>query len=503
MKIAVVGSGPAAVSIISAIYGKKPDVEITVFDVGPEPMPPLLPPPTENPNERSFLVRLYKYLRKYQGFSFPPPKSQFGYIPKKVKVSGNPRVWASEMEGGLSQIWGASVFPMTDNELKNWPLTAGDLAPYYQAVTDMIGISGADDGLSDYFGSASINRPATVMLNLCTRLSAAIHGKTLETGVQFISGVARLALETRPDHETTCIFCGGCMSGCSRGSVYCSSKDFKRLKALGAIKNQIFGKVLSFDQALKSLQIRTDEGTRTTEKFDRIYLGAGCLGSSEIVMRSFNLLEGPVMRDTALFTFPLIDMGKWSMRDAPAGSQVLTNLVVGHVSQRFNGQMMQIQFYPSFEHLWRYYLPCWIWPIADWFGQVFKKRLLWGRLYLTEEKAARYGLRLNQKDEIELDLLDEGGGKYDARQVLNDLRVALKGTGFMLPKIGPVRHATSSHYSSTFPYHGSMLDVPTSGEIAPGVYLCDSSVFSDAPSISPTLTIMANAWRMAEQSLSE
>jgi len=139
--------------------------------------------------------------------------------------------------------------------------------------------------------------------------------------------------------------------------------------------------------------------------------------------------------------------------------------------------------------------------LADWFGQVFKKRLLWGRLYLTDEKAARYGLRLNTEDEIELDLLDEGGSKQDARQILNDLRFALKGSGFVLPKIGPIRHATSSHYSSTFPYHGAMLNVPTTGEIAHGVYLCDSSVFCNAPSISPTFTIMANAWRMAEQSL--
>jgi choline dehydrogenase-like flavoprotein len=37
----------------------------------------------------------------------------------------------------------------------------------------------------------------------------------------------------------------------------------------------------------------------------------------------------------------------------------------------------------------------------------------------------------------------------------------------------------------------------------PGVHLCDSSCFPDAPAVSPTFTIMANAARIARGAIGE
>ena len=39
------------------------------------------------------------------------------------------------------------------------------------------------------------------------------------------------------------------------------------------------------------------------------------------------------------------------------------------------------------------------------------------------------------------------------------------------------------------------------GEVAPGIYVCDSAAFPDLPAVSLTFTIMAQAHRLAAQSL--
>ena len=139
--------------------------------------------------------------------------------------------------------------------------------------------------------------------------------------------------------------------------------------------------------------------------------------------------------------------------------------------------------------------------MADWFGKVLQRRLLWGRLYLTGGRSASYDLHLNSQDQVALELKDEGGAKSDVLAILEDLRSALKGSGFFVPKGALIRHGTSSHYAATFPYGEGRHPTSRTGEIAPDIYLCDASVFNESPSISPTLTIMANAWRTVEESL--
>jgi ferredoxin len=323
----------------------------------------------------------------------------------------------------------------------------------------------------------------------------------LESGVKFISGVARLALETRENQENKCISCGGCMTGCSRGTVYCSASDFDRFKSIGIVNHHVIAKVLSFDRAQRTLKIFKDNTIEITPSFDRIYLGAGCLGTSEIIMRSFEIADGPVMQDNTVFTFPLFYFGRTEARARLENSQVLTNLVIGRIPSAPNSALTQIQFYSTFEHLWRYYLPPIIWPVADWFGHFLKSRLVWGRIYLPGDQSQHYSLHLEGDDKLELKLAKKGGAKADLMPILNDLKAMLAGSGFVIPPIGPIRHPTSSHYAATFPYGGNLLNLPPSGEVSPGIFICDSTVFNQSPSISPTFTIMANAWRTADQSL--
>ena len=57
--------------------------------------------------------------------------------------------------GGLGNGWGAGLYRFTDADLAGFPIRAADLAPHFDALTDEIGISGADDDLTPYFGEAA------------------------------------------------------------------------------------------------------------------------------------------------------------------------------------------------------------------------------------------------------------------------------------------------------------------------------------------------------------
>lgn len=65
----------------------------------------------------------------------------------------------------------------------------------------------------------------------------------------------------------------------------------------------------------------------------------------------------------------------------------------------------------------------------------------------------------------------------------------------------PLHQNANSHYAATLPMGGAGSPVDVCGEVAPGVFVCDSASFPDLPAVSLTFTIMGHAHRLATQSL--
>jgi ferredoxin len=503
MKIAVIGSGPAAFATICAIRAKTQDAQIFVFDRAEE-IPQDNLPPTSNPADPNYLATLYKGLRKSQGFTFPPPKSAFGQVPARHKINEKNRVWKSQSFGGLSNWWGGSILPFTDRELDAWPINSRDLSPYYQSAADTIGISGSSDSLDRYFGSTFANRPPLQIPGQMTALGDAADGYEPIEGGRLLAGVGRLALETRPDRADSCINCGGCMSGCSRQSLFSSAPPIKAMIQSKSVHTLTKATVSKIRPDSRQLVLETNGQEITTDQFDKIYVAAGCAGTTEILMRSYGITRGPMMSDNAVYSFPILYTGLRLPKDTSADPAfVLSNLVFGLVPDEKSSPLIQIQVYPSFEHLWRYYLPTQVWPLADRLGKISKNRLFWARLYLPGTASARYEAILEDGKPFRFELNREHPSTNAVLPIIDQVRKALKKSRFSVPRIPPISHSTSSHYAGTFPYHNSLLNMPSDGQISPGLYVCDSTVFNSAPSISPTFTIMANAWRTADKSLDQ
>ena len=62
--------------------------------------------------------------------------------------------------GGLGNAWGAGCYRFQDYELAKFPFESQDLQPFYDKLTEEIGISGSDDDLTRFYGTTEKLLPA-------------------------------------------------------------------------------------------------------------------------------------------------------------------------------------------------------------------------------------------------------------------------------------------------------------------------------------------------------
>ena len=503
MKVAVIGSGAAAAGVLAGLERwAAPGTEATVFDIGAH----LREAPADVVQlgfQRSHLSSVYRELHAEHGFTFPPPKSHFGEGLTKLSVDGKPLLWKSEHRGGLTNVWGGGMFPFTDRELAGWPVTAADMDPYYRLMADRVGVCGETDALNRYFTRDYINRPALRTSPVIEALRDGVNRRGGRNGWSIVAGSSRLALETRDGHDRSCVYSGECMLGCPRDAIWSANQELDRQRERGLVTSYVRGRVRSVGDHRLTYVPEGGTGIETAGRFDRIYVAAGCIGSTEIVMRSLGITSGPTMLDNAIYSFPIFYAGLAGglTGDREDGYFSLCNLSMMGIPDDPDGAAAQVSVYPAFDHLWRYYIPEPLWGAMGKLWRVGRWRALLGRVFFGGNANRALGFEL-VNDEL---VIHRGEPSPDAaptlRSFMTSLRAAANSGGFFVPPMPPGGHGTSSHYAATFPYGGDLLNLPRDGRFAPGAYLADASTFVGSPAISPTFTIMSNAARTAHESL--
>jgi choline dehydrogenase-like flavoprotein len=161
----VVGSGPAGTFAAYSLRGKN----VLVLDVGYQP------PPVTDLDGNLFKLRQSKadLFRPLIGENFESLhnlhrrtislklKAPFlSYIVKDSETfaptsSSSFEAVSSFAQGGLANAWGAGVYRFTDSDLREFPVRAVDLKPFYDELTTHIGVCGAADDLVPYFGECA------------------------------------------------------------------------------------------------------------------------------------------------------------------------------------------------------------------------------------------------------------------------------------------------------------------------------------------------------------
>jgi choline dehydrogenase-like flavoprotein len=403
--------------------------------------------------------------------------------------------------GGFSTVWGAQIMPFSRATFARWPFGWDEIEPHYRAVLAEVPLAGEDDDYAEDFPLLSARAPlppvsgrTAAVLDRYRRHRDAVRA----TGI--VVGRARLAFAAG-----SCVRCGLCMTGCPYSLIYSAQQTVDRFVASGRIRHISGVLVTGVEQPLGStpsvrgIDLATGRALRLDA--DRVFVGAGGLGSTRIALNSLSAPPNQVgLQESVQFLVPFVS--RRSTGD-PRGQQDFTlnqfNLLLKYDDEAYTTS--QVHCYP--------YNPAVAEALPGWLPRSLNGAVL-GRItaalgYLPSWRSPRMRVDLRARH--------EGALPDIAVRVVSDrrpamLRSVLRRLNALGPKLdlfpvlpmvrlsGPGK---SYHFGSTFP-HGNGSDLlGRIGEFR-NVHLIDGSVLPSVPSTTFTLTVMANAHRIATAS---
>lgn len=202
------------------------------------------------------------------------------------------RVWG---RGGRTNIWGRVSLRYGDVDFEGpakdgwevaWPIRYKDIAPYYDQVDQLIGVSGGADD-SDVLPGSRYHLPPPA-----PRCGEQLLKKAASSiGIRMVAG--RRAVLTRPHNgRAACHYCGACGRGCDIAAFF-NSSDYLIQPALKT------GRVKVIDNAVVARVLTGDDGRANgVQYFDRytkaerqvkartVVVAAGAIDSTRILLNS-------------------------------------------------------------------------------------------------------------------------------------------------------------------------------------------------------------------------
>jgi len=404
--------------------------------------------------------------------------------------------------GGFSAVWGTSIMPYRQRDIEGWPITAADLAPHYRAVLDFMPVAQGSDALEECFPTFKTAKPMPLSPQASELLkNLQSHEPQLRAqGVSF--GRSRLAINAPP-----CVRCGLCMYGCPYGLLYSTMQTVDTL-----IHNPNFryapGFVVQlFEEVGDEVLVHTlnARGTQETFSGERIFMAAGVLASTAIVLRSLGLYDHPVaFADSQYFLLPML-----RLRGVPGFER--GNL---HTLAQLFLELMDDAVTPNTVHLQTYtYNDLFEAPIAQRLGPlraIFPSEAFLSRLFLfqgylhSDDSRPMQGHLERTATGAALRLTSAPRPQTEAtlKKVVRKLGSLRRLTGLLplAPLLQPGDPGRGFHTGGSFPMSANPSGLKTDllGR-PPGLkrtHIVDSSVLPSIAATTITFTAMANAHRI-------
>ena len=522
----IIGSGPGAAGAALALTAD-PTQQVTVIDVGS----------TLEPDLRSTLDRLGtidegRWSPEDVGrISEQPVPTRRGRLPQKrtfgsdfpfrdvgqlagiePRGSANPSV-VSGAYGGFSNVWGAQIMPFSKRTFDRWPITLDEMEPHYRTALGEMTLAGEVDDLSELFPLMAPARPLPPSADRTERVLGRYrtrraliqsHGITL--------GRARLAF--RSDE---CTRCGLCMTGCPHQLIYSSAHTFDRLRSQKRIsyRRDMLAVKLSETDGDPSVLVRsTRTGRLERLRSDRIYVACGGIGTARLVLGSLGVFDQAVyLQESVQFVMPAV-----SVRPVPdprsARNFTLNQFNLVYDATGEGVDLCQVHFY-EYNPAFLASLPRAIrHPSARAALTTLLRRVSVGLGYVPGWASPRVRVvaRRASGGEDRLPVLEIEGTEGDRwppmlRSLVGSMLKVAPALDLWpaLPMVSVSAPAKSYHFGASFPHDRARTGTRTdrTGRLAAWdhIHLVDASVFPHVPATTFTLTIMANAHRIASETL--
>ncbi len=523
--IYVVGSGPAGVACAHALLQQ--GLQVTLLDAGielePEHRQAVLQLQQGAPESwRDDDLRILKQNTTSNAKGIPT-KLVYGsdFVYRDVdRLLGfekhNVIPFASLARGGLSNVWGSNCLPFLANDIQDWPISTADLAPHYEAILSLIPLAASQDGLADrfplYTNRAYPLKPshqAAAFLDDMERHQAVLN----DQGVFF--GRSRLAVQAQPDqHKPGCVYCGLCMYGCPYELIYNSASTLNQLlphEQFTYMGNVIVDKLTESGGRVHITARSRDKGEPIAFEGARVYLACGVLATTKILLESLGAFHTPVkLLDSTFFLLPLLryrKTGQVSQEQLYTLSQVYIELLDTLISER--SILLEVYTYNDLYETALKKMLGPVYPLAQYPVNALLSRLLIILGYLHSDDSTHMDVTLipgqgNRPSTLRLEAEAENAAmKRAIKRVIKKL-VKHRSHLRALPVANLLEitePGKSAHCGGTFPMRRDPGELQTDMLGRPQgfnqVHVVDATTFPSVPATTITLTVMANAHRIA------
>lgn len=422
---------------------------------------------------------------------------------------------ASLALGGLSNVWGAALLPYRQEDIRDWPISVADLAPHYAAALSLTGITANTDALAEMFPLHSnsptqleTSRQAKAMLAALDRNRAQLNG----VGIHY--GHSRLAVKgANPNSSTTsCTHCGLCMFGCVYNFIYSAQQSFPRLSQSGRFHykaNHVVEFVSETEAGVTVSGHHLDSRKPFQLAADRVYLAAGVIPTTGILLRSLNAYDQTAtIKDSQYFLLPLaLTRRITNVREEKL--HALSQLFLELVDPKVSAHTVHMQLY-SYNDLIGQVVRKTFGPLArplDFLARELEGRLLLLQGFVHSDDSGGIATTLQRAPHNPGGILELKAQPNDhAKQVVHRvvrkmLRHAFKMGAIPLPPLLQLgKPGRSFHAGSSFPMQAQPGKFTTDIWGRPAgwkrIHAVDATVLPSIPATTITLTAMANAHRI-------
>jgi ferredoxin len=523
----IIGSGAAAAGVALALSHRE-NIRITVIDIGlrlendREQLIEAMASSSPDKWDKQIIELASKQPVAARNSGIPEkrifgsdyPFRNVGQLDGLSAVSSVTASLISSAYGGFSNVWGSQIMPFTSAAFESWPVDAATMRRHYEAILQRIPFAGEEDDLAARF---PLMRTPVPLPSMSPRSEGVLNAyekhksRLNDRGITI--GKARLALDAGK-----CIRCGMCMTGCPYGLIYSTAQTFDVLRRVGRVTFNggfLALKIIEEDNRVTVITREISTGQIRLFEADRVFVACGAMGTTRLVANSLGLFDVDLpMLESRQFVLPLLSL---HATDDPRNKRDFTlnqfNMIVAPGGGSVD--LSTLHFY-TFNPAFINGLP----PVlrtrsAEWLQVQLLQRLTVAFGYLPSWNSPRLRIHIGSRREqpgLPDFRISSESPPHGQSQMLRAVLLRLIQSARILdlyPVIPMVRLSAagkSYHWGGSFPH---MTDRPTIfssdslGRVGSWkrIHLADAAVFPAVPAMTYGLTVMANAHRIASESL--
>jgi len=427
------------------------------------------------------------------------PLKNFEFKKKSTSTFKPLEVLESHSFGGLLNIWGGNCLRFSKGDFDEWPITYDSLKNYYEHCEKIMKVSHFDDEISkdlqieksflDFDKSNLFSNFIKIFL------------QNKKNSNDFIIGLARIALNSK------CYKCSNCFFGCDDNYITNSKDYIKKLIIERKIeyKNHLNLKKFIIKNDLIELKFENEKNIKLLTK--KLFIGAGAVQTPKIVINSLNVKKDLTLKESQPFYIPCIYLGKNFNNDlnhhtltqahAIFKKNIKYNIGKIHYEIKYDPKITNITLKKHFGLLYNF-IP-----------SILIKRVFVITGFINSDYST-YSAKI-KKDDLKIEILKNKINEKKIKfEISNQLKTLGKNFKFLaiktFLKLG--NFGRGFHLGSSIPMlkddkiehmQKNSLYTKKNGEIIDykNVMIIDSTNFTNIPAGSISLTIMANALRIA------